>query len=99
LIHPLWLPKAPIKHYYENGILKYGEPWTGDIWKVVHYIFKNFSDKITFNYWNHPYYRGVGKIIILEEFQIPEDAIDEINNYTYEDDFPEYLDVILSLSK
>ena len=29
--------KIPKKHFYENGILKYGESWTGDVWKIVYY--------------------------------------------------------------
>ena len=33
---------TPIKHAYENGILKYREPWTGDVWKVVYYLIKKF---------------------------------------------------------
>ena len=30
--------KIPNNHFYENGILKYREPWTGDIWKVIYHI-------------------------------------------------------------
>jgi hypothetical protein len=30
--------KIPEKHVYENGILKYIDPWTGDVWKFVYYL-------------------------------------------------------------
>ena len=33
--------KIPIRHYYENGILKYGEEWTGDVWKFLYHLLKN----------------------------------------------------------
>jgi hypothetical protein len=42
--------KIPIKHRYENGILKYGEEWTGDIWKFTYYLLLNYSDKIEYSY-------------------------------------------------
>ena len=34
--------KIPIKHYYENGVLKYGENWTGDVWKVIYHLIKKY---------------------------------------------------------
>jgi hypothetical protein len=36
--------KIPIKHYYENGILKYIEEWTGDVWKFVYHLLKNYNN-------------------------------------------------------
>lgn len=92
--------KVPIKHSYENGVLKYGEPWTGDVWKTVYYIFQHFSNKFEFTFWNHPYYRGVGSFKIKEQFQIPDDevTIKIINDYTYSNDYPEYLKLIESIS-
>ena len=45
--------KIPKKHYYEKDILKYGEPWTGDVWKVLYYILKNYSEHIDFSYYFH----------------------------------------------
>ena len=83
--------KIPRKHYYENNILKYGEPWTGDIWKVVYYILKNHSENFEFSYFNSPYYRGVGMLKNIKYFRVSEDAIIEINNYEYNIDFPNYL--------
>jgi hypothetical protein len=92
--------KIPIKHYYENCILKYGEPWTGDVWKIMYYLLKNYNDKIRFNFWNNPNYRGVGLIQVLDDFQIDnnETIINIINNYSYYCDFEDYLKLILSLS-
>lgn len=89
--------KIPNKHYYENNILKYGEPWTGDIWKVVFYILKNYADKFTLTVYNNPCYRGVGVFIIKELFEIPADKIDEINGYSYYDNFNEYTELMNSI--
>ena len=86
--------KIPNKHYYENNILKYGEPWTGDIWKVVFYILKNYADKFTMTVYNNPCYRGVGVFTIKELFEIPADKIDEINGYSYYDNFNEYTELM-----
>jgi hypothetical protein len=92
--------KIPILHSYENGILKYGEPWTGDVWKTVYYLLKNFSNSFRFQFWNHQYYRGVGSFKIIEKFQIPdyEKIIEEINSYTYEEDYVKYLILIKNKS-
>ena len=86
--------KIPNKHYYENNILKYGEPWTGDVWKVVFYMLKNYTDKFDMTVYNHIRYRGVGVFVIKEKFEIPRDKIDEINGYSYYDNFSEYIDKI-----
>jgi hypothetical protein len=83
--------KIPNKHYYENGILKYGEPWTGDVWKVMFYIFKNHLDFIDFSYFNNENYRGVGMLKIKNKFQIPDNALEEINSYDYYNDFASYV--------
>uniref|UniRef100_A0A6C0KUM4 Glycosyltransferase 2-like domain-containing protein n=1 Tax=viral metagenome TaxID=1070528 RepID=A0A6C0KUM4_9ZZZZ len=92
--------KIPILHSYENGILKYGEPWTGDVWKVAYYLLKTkiYENKFTITFWNHPYYRGVGRIKILDEFQLPQDkaTLDEINGYRYFSDYPDYLKLLVS---
>lgn len=82
--------KIPNKHYYENGILKYGEPWTGDVWKIMFYIFKNHLNDIGFSYFNNENYRGVGALRIKNKFQIPSTAIEEINAYDYNKDFATY---------
>jgi glycosyltransferase involved in cell wall biosynthesis len=90
--------KIPILHNYENGILKYGEPWTGDVWKTLYYLLKTtiYENKFTLKFWNHPYYRGVCKLEVLEDFQLPEDnhTLDEINGYSYFKDYPDYLKLL-----
>jgi len=83
--------KIPNKHVYENGILKYREPWTGDVWKVVYYMLKYHSTDFEFKYYNNQNYRGVGVFKILNKFNIPEASIDEINAYEYYKDFNQYL--------
>jgi glycosyltransferase involved in cell wall biosynthesis len=84
--------KIPIKHYYENGILKYGENWTGDVWKVIYHILKNYNNHIKiFKYYYNIDFRGIGMFKFKEKFQINYDDIDIINNYSYFNDFTDYL--------
>jgi hypothetical protein len=83
--------KIPNKHYYENGILKYGEPWTGDVWKVMFYIFNHYKESFDFSYFNNANYRGIGALRIKNKFKIPSRAIDEINAYDYNKDFATYV--------
>ena len=83
--------KIPGKHYYEKGILKYGEPWTGDVWKVMFYILKYHINDIEFIYFNHNNYRGVGMIKIIKKFFINLEKMEEINSYDYYADFNDYL--------
>jgi glycosyltransferase involved in cell wall biosynthesis len=91
--------KIPRKHYYEKGILKYGEEWTGDIWKVVYHILKKYSRLISeFRYFYNSNYRGIAYIKIKESFEILESETDVINGYDYFIDFPKYL-TLLALSK
>lgn len=82
--------KIPKKHYYENNILKYGEPWTGDVWKLIYYVLLHHSYNINFTYYHNKNYRGVACIQIKEPFQIPEEKIEEMNNYDYFVDFKNY---------
>ena len=82
--------KIPIKHVYENDILKYREPWTGDVWKIVYYLLKNYYNKIIFEVFTHPNYRGVGKFEFIEKVKISPDEINEIVNYDYKNDFEDY---------
>ena len=90
--------KIPRKHYYENGILKYGEEWTGDIWKVVYHILKNNSFTHLLlsetKYFYNPNYRGVLQLKIKKPLEIDEDEITTINNYDYFTDFPKYLELL-----
>ena len=80
--------RIPQKHYYENGILKYGEEWTGDVWKVIYYLLVHYKDKLTLTYFYNITYRGIAHIKINELFKIiEEEAIEEINSYEYFKDF------------
>jgi hypothetical protein len=86
--------KIPRKHYYENEILKYGEPWTGDVWKVIYHLLKNYKEKIVFEYFYNINYRGIGVIKINELFKISDDEIVEINNYDYFNDYSKYIELL-----
>ena len=91
--------KIPVKHYYENGILKYGENWTGDVWKVIYHILLNFSEKISkFSYYYNINFRGIACIQLLEPFQLSLDSIDAINNYNYYDDYKKYVNLLGHIS-
>ena len=86
--------KIPIKHVYENDILKYREPWTGDVWKVIYYIMKYHKEDIDFELYTHKNYRGVGKFSFKKEFEIPAEKMDEIESYDYKTDFEHYLSLL-----
>jgi hypothetical protein len=90
--------KIPIKHYYENGILKYGENWTGDIWKVVYHILLHYNDNIyDFKYFYNINFRGIAVFKIKKKFQINLNDIDIINSYDYFKDFNNYVNCLQSL--
>jgi glycosyltransferase involved in cell wall biosynthesis len=87
--------KVPIRHYYENGILKYGENWTGDIWKVIYHILKNYKEYIEiFKYYYNINFRGIGMFKFKEGFKIEHSDVDIINNYSYFHDFTDYLNLL-----
>jgi hypothetical protein len=86
--------KIPIKHIYENGILKTMMPWTGDVWKVLFHILNCYRENIDFSYFYNLNYRGVAVLQIKQKFQIPEDELDSINAYNYATDFNAYMDLI-----
>lgn len=84
--------KIPNKHYYENGILKYGENWTGDVWKVIYHILKNYRQHLeSFTYFYNINFRGIGAFKFKNTFQINNDEIEIINGYSYTNDFTDYL--------
>jgi SAM-dependent methyltransferase len=85
--------KIPIKHYYENGILKYGEEWTGDVWKFVYHLLKNYQDKIRIAYFYNVNYRGIIQIQPLDQFEVIVNN-DELNNYDYFNNFNEYIQLL-----
>jgi glycosyltransferase involved in cell wall biosynthesis len=86
--------KIPVKHEYQDGVLKTLIPWTGDVWKILYHILSVYSKYVEFNYFYHPHYRGVAVLQINESFQVPENEFDLINNYNYANDFPLYIDLI-----
>ena len=86
--------KIPRKHFYEKGILKYGEEWTGDVWKFLYHLLKNYKDKIKLQYFHNINYRGVIMLQIKEKFTV-DVSYEELNNYNYFEDFNDYL-VLLS---
>lgn len=84
--------KIPIRHRYENGILKYGENWTGDVWKIIYHILLKFKDKIkSFDYYYNSNFRGIATFKLNEKFQINNDDIEIINSYDYFDDYKKYV--------
>ena len=87
--------KIPERHYYENGILKYGEEWTGDIWKLIYYLLVHHKDDLIFLYYYNINYRGIAHIKIKnKKLKLSEDVLEEINKYEYFKDFNNYLQLI-----
>jgi hypothetical protein len=85
--------KIPTKHYYENGILKYGEEWTGDVWKFVYHLLKHYTNKVKVSYFYNRHYRGVLCLKILKSFEVVV-SYDELNSYDYFKNFNDYLKVL-----
>jgi hypothetical protein len=83
--------------HIENNILKYGEPWTGDIWKTIYYILLNNKNDIEYKYYLNNTFRGLLELKIINKFQINQSNIDVINNYSYFDDYPKYLNILCNL--
>lgn len=89
--------KIPNKHYYEKGIVKYGEPWTGDVWKVLYYILKYHKEDIQLKYFYHINYRGVAMIQLKNKFRIEESKVEEINLYHYFEVFDDYISLLSTI--
>ena len=83
--------KIPTKHYYDDGVLKTSVPWTGDVWKILYHILLNYREFVTFNYFYNINSRGVAVLEIKETFHIEITDIEAINNYSYIDDFENYM--------
>jgi glycosyltransferase involved in cell wall biosynthesis len=86
--------QIPHRHYYENNILKYGEPWTGDVWKFIYYLLKHHEDNIILKIFNNINYRGICLIEIREHFDINEIFIDKIKKYDYFNNFSDYVNIL-----
>jgi glycosyltransferase involved in cell wall biosynthesis len=89
--------KIPIRNSVENGILKTLAPWTGDVWKLAYHILLNYKNNIEFKCFNNINYRGIGVFNIINQFTIPSDEIDTINNYNYITDFKDYLQLLSNI--
>ena len=78
--------------------MKYGEAWTGDVWKVVYYLLKYYHTHFQFQWFHHPNYRGVIMLYKITPFKIPEmgETINKINGFDYTIHFSEYLELLLS---
>jgi Rps23 Pro-64 3,4-dihydroxylase Tpa1-like proline 4-hydroxylase len=87
--------KIPIKHFYSNGILKYGESWTGDVWKFIYFLFLHYKfDSTIYNSTNN--YRGVIHICNVEtNIDISKiNVFETINNYDFNTDYVKYLELL-----
>jgi hypothetical protein len=89
--------KVPIKHYYNNGILKYGESWTGDVWKFIYFLLLHYQfDFSVYNFTDG--YRGIIHIYNFKN-EINDDidntkVIETMNSYDYNTDYDKYLKYI-----
>ena len=89
--------KIPIEHYYNNGILKYGESWTGDVWKFIYFLLLHYQfDFSVYNFTNG--YRGMIHIYnfkneINDEIDNTK-VIETMNSYEYNTDYDKYLKYI-----
>ena len=93
--------KVPIKHYYHNGILKYGEPWTGDVWKFIYFLFLHYHfDFSIYNFTNG--YRGMIHIYNFKntikqsngQNLNKTNVIEIMNTYDYNTHYGSYIDYI-----
>ena len=85
--------KIPIKHSYEDGILKTMVPWTGDVWKILYHILLFYKENIDLTHFYNLNYRGVAVLQIKQKFRIPDADIVSINAYNYTTDFKAYMDL------
>lgn len=85
--------KIPDKHVIEDGVMKYVEAWTGDVWKLVYYLLKNHRTQFKYKWFNHPNYRGVIMLYDIVYFKIDNSAttLEAINGADYVSEFGDYL--------
>ena len=91
--------RIPIKHRYEKGILKYGEPWTGDVWKFAYYLIKNCNEFIDYELFTNKNFRGVLKIKASKLLNFSPETLNEIKKYDYDKDFNNYFLLLQSSYK
>jgi glycosyltransferase involved in cell wall biosynthesis len=93
--------RIPLRHHYENGILKYGEEWTGDVWKTIYYLLVHYQENLSFSYHYNINYRGIAHIKLKNKFTIilsENKILEEINQYDYFKDFKQYLQLLTRLN-
>jgi len=86
--------KIPNNPVYENGILKYSSPWTGDVWKFIYYLLLNHRDTFDYELFVHTNYRGVGKFMFNQKIFIDEEQLILIESYCYIEDFKHYKNLL-----
>jgi glycosyltransferase involved in cell wall biosynthesis len=100
--------RTPIKHYYDKDILKYGEEWTGDVWKFVYELLKFILDipTISYTYYHNPNYRGIICFYIVSPKDIlikkkikdfPLDSNYYESKYNYFSDYKDYISLLQGL--
>ena len=89
--------RIPLRHRYDNGILKSGEEWTGDVWKTVYYLLVHHQDILSISYYYNINYRGIAHIKLKTKClhflsERNENIIlEKIKQYDYFKDFKQYL--------
>jgi glycosyltransferase involved in cell wall biosynthesis len=85
--------KIPTNPVFEDGIIKYTEPWTGDVWKLVYYMLQHCAEHFKYQWFHHPNYRGVLLLEPHTKFVVPNnyETLEIINRYNYENDYETYL--------
>jgi len=89
--------KMPISYTYTNNSLISNVPWTGEVWKVAYYILSKFKTCISFSIFHNINYRGIGCFKINDKFLIQETELELIQNYSYDNDFENYIKILLSI--
>ena len=87
------------RSFFEQAIPRSQYIWTGDVWKFVYYLLKNYKDKIDYEVFTNKNYRGMLKIALKDKFNISPNNLNEINNFTYEKNFNEYFQVINNMNQ
>ena len=81
--------RIPIKHRYEKGILKYGEP--GQVMcGSLYYLIKNCRKFIDYELFTNKNFRGVLKIKASKLLNFSPETLNEIKKYDYDKDFNNY---------
>ena len=90
--------KIPKNPKYENNILKYTSPWTGDVWKFVYYLLLNHKDNITYELYTHENYRGVLKMKFIDSVYISEENLSIMESYDFKKDFKDYSQILVQFN-